>query len=110
LVEQAEAARAAGCSWDEIGEALGLSDDSGEEPRAEVAFAEIVEGRRSSRSWPRFEAPSMSWRCGSCGEWVRDYGTGDSSHPSDQESGHAPSCARHVADVAAWKSRTGWDE
>src|SRR3954466_11004115 len=87
LVEQAEAARAAGRTWDEVDEALGLSDAEGEDSRAEVAFAEIVEGRSRERSWPSLPASSTSWRCGSCGERVTDRGPYDSSHPSDQESG-----------------------
>ena len=109
LVEHARAARASGCSWDEVGEALGLSDGATDEPRAEAAFAEIVSGRRSEDYWPSFRAPSTYWRCGSCEELVTDYGPTDSSHPEDQESGHAATCARHEAALAAWRERTGWE-
>jgi hypothetical protein len=110
LVDQARAARAAGRSWDEIGEALGLSDGAADEPRAEAAFTEIVEGRRAQTYWPTFRAPSTCWRCESCGEPVADHGPTGSSHPDDQESGHDESCERHAAALAAWRTRTGWDE
>lgn len=110
LVEQARDARAAGRSWDEIGEALGLSDGAADEPRAEAAFAEIVEGRRAGPAWRSLQTPSTYWRCGSCGELVTDYGLTGSSHPDDQESGHAETCARHQAALAAWRADTGWDD
>ncbi|MCF7553769.1 hypothetical protein [Pseudonocardia sp. WMMC193] len=108
LVEQARDARAAGRTWDEIGEALGLTDS--DEPRAEAAFADIVEGRRANAHRRSFRSPSTSWRCGSCGQLVTDYGPTDSSHPDDQESGHADTCARHRAVLAQWRIDTGWDD
>ncbi|MCE3552408.1 hypothetical protein LWC33_13170 [Pseudonocardia sp. RS11V-5] len=110
LVEQAREARAVGRSWEEIGEALGLSDGAADEERAEAAFAEIVEGRRAESYWPSVRSPSTSWRCGPCGELVTDYGLSGSSHPDDQESGHADTCTRHRAALAAWRADTGWDD
>jgi hypothetical protein len=110
LVEQARAARAAGSTWDEIGEALGLAGGVDDEPRAEAAFTEVVEGRRREEFWPTFRSPSTYWRCSGCGELVTDYGPGVGSHPSDQETGHDESCARHQGEVRAWQTRTGWDE
>jgi len=109
LVGQARDARAAGSSWDEIGEALGLPDTAADEPRAEAAFADLVEGRRVNAQWRSFRSPSTSWRCGSCDELVTDYGPTHSSHPDDQESGHADTCARHRAALAQWRIDTGWD-
>jgi hypothetical protein len=110
LGEQASDARAAGRSWDEIGEALGLSAGAADEPRAEAAFGEIAEGRRAEPAWRSFRTPSTYWRCGSCGELVTDYGLTGSSHPDDQESGHAETCARHRAALATSRADTGWDD
>ncbi|GAA2870921.1 hypothetical protein GCM10010472_30320 [Pseudonocardia halophobica] len=107
LVDAVEAARAAGRSWDEVGEALGLPDT--DEPVGEVAFALVVEGREPERAREMFRVPSASWRCGACGELVRDQGPFE-SHPADVESGHAADCTRHLADVQAWRERTGWEE
>jgi hypothetical protein len=110
LVEQARDARAAGRSWDEIGEALGLPNGAADEPRAEAAFDEVVENRRAEPVRRSFEAPSTYWRCGSCGGLVTDYGMSGSSHPDDQESGHAETCARHHAAIATWRTDTGWSD
>lgn len=107
LVDAVGAARAAGGSWDEVGEALGLPDDGG--PVGEVAFAFVVEGREPERSRELFRLSSTSWRCGSCGELVSDRGPFE-SHPVDNESGHTFDCARHLADVQAWRERTGWED
>ncbi|GAA4536938.1 hypothetical protein GCM10023175_04520 [Pseudonocardia xishanensis] len=109
LVEQVRDARAAGRSWDEVGEALELSDGTTDDPRAEAAFAEVVEGRRAEPTWHSFRTPSTYWRCRSCGELVTDYGPIGSSHPDDQESGHATTCTRHQAALARWRADTGWD-
>ncbi|WP_220187084.1 hypothetical protein, partial [Pseudonocardia pini] len=97
----------AGRSWEEVGEALGLPDDG--EPVGEVAFAFVVEGREPERPRELFRLSSTSWRCGSCGELVSDRGPFE-SHPVDNESGHTDDCARHLADVQAWRERTGWED
>lgn len=55
-----------------------------------------------------FDRLSTSWACTSCGARVHDKGP-FSGHPIDDEEGHDPGCARHVADIAAWRERTGWD-
>jgi hypothetical protein len=107
LIDTVEAARAAGRSWDEVGEALGLPDDG--DPIGEVVFALIVEGREPQRPRELFWLPSTSWRCASCGELVQDRGPFE-SHPDDNESGHTDDCARHRADVQAWRARTGWED
>jgi hypothetical protein len=107
LVDSVEAARAAGRSWDEIGEALRLPGDG--DPVGEVAFALIVEGREPQRPRELFRVPSTSWRCASCGELVQDRGPFE-SHPDDNESGHTDACARHRADVHDWRERTGWED
>jgi hypothetical protein len=107
LIDMVDAARAAGRSWGDVGEALGLSDDG--DPVGEVAFAFIVEGREPQRPRELFRVLSTSWRCAFCGELVQDRGPFE-SHPDDNESGHTDACARHRADVQAWQTRTGWDD
>jgi hypothetical protein len=95
----AEQARGAGRTWEEIAEALGLAADQFDEPRCELAFALIAENRPLPfrESFHRLDA---WWQCGSCGERVRDHGPFD-GHPANNESGHAPSCRRHAAEIAA---------
>jgi len=75
-----------------------------------VAFAEIVEGRRPEADRQSVEASSTYWRCCSCSELVTDYGTGSSSHPDDQETGHGETCARHGAALSKWRNDTGWED
>lgn len=107
----ARAARAAGRSWDEIGGALDLPDYEFDS-RAEITFTWLVEGREpdpDTDALPTFRAPSTHWRCSSCDQPVTDRGPFE-SHPDDNETGHAPGCARHQADVAAWAARTGWED
>ena len=111
LNEHARDARAAGRSWDEIGAALDLPDYEFDS-RAEVAFVWLVEGREpepETGAIPASRTPSSWWRCGSCAQQVTDHGPFE-SHPDDNEIGHAPDCARHLADVAAWRARIGWED
>ncbi|MEU8495007.1 hypothetical protein [Pseudonocardia alni] len=110
LYDYARSARAAGRSWDEIGAVLGLP--TGGVPVGEAAFDWLVCGRvpDPEREGIRsFRTPSAFWRCSTCGEQVTDDGPFE-SHPTDNETGHADSCARHRADLAAWAELTGWDE
>lgn len=106
LDRQATDARAAGRSWDEIGEALGLPDEAAgaDRPRGEAAFEWLVAGREPEPPdrGGLFREPVTSWRCGTCGALVSDRGPFE-FHPDDQESGHAQGCARHAAEVAVWR-------
>ncbi|GAA1858722.1 hypothetical protein GCM10009836_43700 [Pseudonocardia ailaonensis] len=97
----AEQARAGGRSWDEIGEAIGLEEAGAE--RGELAFGLVVENRPLPFH-PPFELISAWWRCGSCGERVRDRGPFE-ANPANTESGHASSCRRHAAEIAAYRMR-----
>ncbi|ALE82468.1 hypothetical protein [Pseudonocardia sp. HH130629-09] len=112
LYDHARAARSAGRSWDEIGAALELPDYEFDS-RAEVTFAWLVEGREPAPAHrdpvPVFHPPSSSWRCGTCAALVTDRGPYE-SHPDDNETGHASDCTRHIAAIAAWKTRTGWED
>lgn len=96
-------AREAGRSWDHIGEALGVDDDE-DRTRAERAFDEVA-GHVDS-----FGGRRMWWRCPACGAGVTDRGPYASSHPDDIEAGHAETCTRHAAGIAAWRARTGWED
>jgi hypothetical protein len=103
-------ARAAGKTWDEVAEALDIEpDEDNYSSRAELAYRHIVEreqlpvARRNNWS---IHDPHTSWRCRSCKELVIDRGPFE-SHPDDRESGHAESCARHTAAVAAWQKELG---
>lgn len=105
LYDYARAARAAGRSWDEIGDALDLPEAE-YRSRGEEAFVWLVEGREPEPdSPPLYRTPSVYWRCSTCGQQVTDRGPFE-SHPSDNESGHAEGCTRHTGDVAAWTERT----
>lgn len=101
-------ARAAGRTWDEVADALGLANphtaaEDDELSPAQRAFEEVVVTRAP------FRAPRVWWTCGPCGEVVTDFGPYE-SHPANNEDGHAHSCRRHRADVAAWRCRTGGDQ
>lgn len=111
--EWAEKARAAGTSWDEVGEALGLLREGQGFSRAEAAFEYVADGRplpaNDTGEWRSSAPRNVYWPCESCGRRVVDRGPYE-SHPDDNESGHAEGCERHAAEVAAWKVRTGWDD
>jgi hypothetical protein len=106
-------ARGHGHTWTELAGALGLTRDADEAgiPDEEAAFCWATTGRidgdRPNPVWG-YE-PRRSWRCASCQERVTDHGP-FTGNPDEEETGHAPGCARHTADVDAWRTRHGWDE
>lgn len=93
-------ARAAGRSWAEVADAIGLTGV--DEP--EVLAFEQVAGDRD-----RVGGGRVWWRCASCAQRISDTGP-FCSHPADTETGHTPGCARHAAEIAAWATRTGWED
>lgn len=101
----AEQARGGGRTWEEVAEALGLDEAGFDAPPAQLAFGLVAENRplpfRES-----FERLDAWWSCGSCGERVRDHGPFE-ANPADNETGHAPTCRRHAADIAAARIREG---
>ncbi|MFI6325095.1 hypothetical protein ACIBG8_46795 [Nonomuraea sp. NPDC050556] len=103
IYRQAQHARSAGHSWQQIGETLQLPDTNG--PLAEAAFEYFTDEPVS------FSTPSFSWRCpaSSCGNMITDHGPYE-SHPDDCERGHAPGCARHAAALAAWQAAHDGDD
>jgi hypothetical protein len=106
-------ARGAGHTWAELAGALGLTEDAEREgiPVDEAAFHWATTGRIDGdgphQVWG--DHPYRSWRCAACREWVHDRGPFN-GNPDDDETGHAPGCARHTADLAAWRTRHGWDD
>lgn len=104
-----ETARGAGRSWDDIGEALRIEAGESGATRGELAFALVIEGRplpeRAERSfWS--ERPRARWTCGSCGQRVVDDGPYEAA-PFNNEDGHTPDCARHAAEIAAYRAEWG---
>lgn len=100
------AAREAGYSWPDIGNALGL--DPGDEARqasesvAEAAFT-YAAGRPDTEMACRY-GRSVAWTCGSCGQVIFDRGL--CNGPADDERGHAQGCPRLTATIAAWDAES----
>lgn len=100
-------ARAGGSSWDDVAEALGVGqDDAGQWSRAELAYLHLVEGHSLQPDQQRYWPTSASWCCGCCEQQVTDRGPFMAA-PQDNETGHAPDCARHAAQVAAYRAERG---
>jgi hypothetical protein len=108
IAEYATAARAAGRSWDEVAAVLGVQEGP-YNSRAEVVFGGLIEHRplpvEERNGWG--ERSTARWTCGTCGGRVTDSGPFE-GHPADNESGHADTCARMGAEVAAYRRRWGW--
>jgi hypothetical protein len=112
LGEHIDRARGAGHTWTDLAGALGLTKDAEREgiPDGEAAFCWATTGRIDGDRGPFWGyEPRRSWRCASCEERVTDHGPFN-GNPDDDETGHAPGCARHTADLAAWRTRHGWDD
>lgn len=101
------AAREAGHSWQDIGNALGL--DPGDEARqasesvAEAAFT-YAAGHPDTEMARRY-GRSVAWTCGSCDQVIFDHGLCDG--PAEDERGHTGNCPRLAATIAAWDAE--WD-
>jgi hypothetical protein len=97
-------ARGEGVPWSELATPLGIAaePDDGWSP-AEAAFRLVA----PSPSLP-FDAVSVRWDCASCGQWITDKGPYN-GHPADDETGHADTCARHAAEITAWRRAWGDD-
>lgn len=101
------AAREAGHSWQDIGNALGLipggdAQQAGETV-AEAAFT-YAAGHPDTETARRY-GRSVTWRCGSCDKVIIDHGL--CNGPAGDERGHAQNCPRLAATIAAWDA--GWD-
>ncbi len=91
------AARAAGTSWAELADTLGV--DGGE------AAYRVAVGPDDGWAW--YQRQDVYWRCSACAELVTDSGPYE-AHPANNETGHADGCARHLAEIAAYQAT--WDE
>ena len=98
--EHAARARGLGSTWLQIADAAGL--DTGDEPwtRAHAAF-ELAAGAAASR----WRDPSAVWTCRSCGQRVT--GHGPEAPQGQDEIGHANTCTRRNAQLAACQAI--WD-
>lgn len=104
--EYAQQARADGHSWDAIAEALGVERAEGPLSRGERAYLHVVEDRPLYTEGPgqRWGSPQVAhWRCSSCGQHVTDRGPFEAA-PDNNEEGHASGCARHAAEVEAYRA------
>ncbi len=98
-------ARQDGATWQQVGEALGLAAD-GEQDGYDLAVAAYEHAAGPSDAWHQ---SSFSWGCTACGSAIADRGPYE-SHPDDNERGHADTCRRHAAAVAAWQAeRDAWE-
>lgn len=86
-------------SWQDIGIALGFSDD----PEAGISAAEAAYtyAAGTTPAWRSF-----AWVCLQCRATIIDHGP-EAGHPADCEQGHADDCTRLAAAVAAWTAL--WD-
>jgi len=106
----AEQARADGHSWDAIADALGLAQVEGPLSRGERAYLHLVDDRPLHTDDPDYRwsrSPVAHWRCSTCGQYVTDRGPFEAALFNNEE-GHAPECARHAAEIAAYRAE--WDE
>jgi hypothetical protein len=96
---QVRRAREAGVSWADLAPVLDAED-------GQAAFEWATGGAEDS--WRR---AAVTYRCPSCGGLVSDYGPYE-NHPDDNESGHAPDCARHLAALVTWFATNAddWDD
>jgi hypothetical protein len=109
--EYALAARADGRSWDEIAGALGVEQGEGAVVRGERAYLHLIEDRPLYADDPELswaQRAAAHWRCGSCNQYVTDQGPFEAS-PEANEQGHAPGCARHAAEMAAYRRSANSD-
>lgn len=95
MVEFACSARADGHTWDEVAEALGLTEDDGAAP-AVRAFEWAM------RCWAASDASYLAWECATCGKRVQDHGP-YYADPQDVERGHALDCARWRRAIEAYR-------
>jgi hypothetical protein len=90
-------ARGAGHTWLEIADATGLAPHTQPWQRELAAF-DLVAITLSNR-----DHRSTSWRCATCRQIVTDHGP-DAAR-GDDEHGHATTCTRRLAQLAAWEAQ-----
>ena len=105
--EYIRAARAAGHSWEQIGQALGVvpngdADQAG--PTVAEAAYTYAAGSPYTDTAIRY-GRSFLWRCRSCDQAISD--RGPIAGPAGDEPGHAGDCPRLATAVAEWNA--GWE-
>lgn len=95
LTGRVQACRAAGVTWQEIGEGLDLQPLARvlDRPLAEIAFEHVTGGAGSHSDHP---GPMLRWTCPKCGREIGDYGPAESDRAHTQQS-HAEDCPRRSA-------------
>jgi hypothetical protein len=96
-------ARAAGLTWDMIGDALGLL------PYASANQIGVGEQALdyALTYWTGRGPRTYTWDCPACQQTVTD--RGPYPDPPERESGHDPACPRRAAELTAWeKHRPRW--
>jgi hypothetical protein len=91
-------ARGDGWGWHEIGQLL-LDHEPDDRSFAEAAYEFVT----SPMQQGTFDRAHTRWRCSTCGRGVTDFGPYE-RHPDDAERGHAPGCARYLAEVEDWQT------
>ncbi|HEY1319906.1 MAG TPA: hypothetical protein VGF32_06645 [Streptosporangiaceae bacterium] len=100
-------ARETGHSWDQIGQALGVTPNADTDQTglsvAEAAYT-YAAGSAHTDAAVRY-GRSFVWRCRSCDQVISDRGL--IAGPADDEPGHTSACPRLAAAVAEWNA--GWE-
>ena len=100
-------AREAGHSWDQIGQALGVTPNADADQAglsvAEAAYT-YATGSPYTDTAVRY-GRSFTWRCRACDQAISDRGL--IAGPADAELGHTGNCPRLAAAVAEWDA--GWE-
>lgn len=98
------AAREAGHTWHQIGRALALTPggdpDQAGDTLAEAAYT-YAAGSPSTPAAIRY-GRTFGWTCSACDQTITDRGL--CSGPADDEHGHARTCSRLAATIAAWEA------
>jgi hypothetical protein len=102
-LEYVRKAREDGHSWHEIGAALELGADAAQRG---VSLAEAAYDYAADEPSSTYDPRSVPWTCPACLEVISDRGP-DAGHPADAEPGHADSCTRLAATIAAWHASWG---
>jgi hypothetical protein len=106
-------ARGAGLSWEQIGDALGLTkaaedaDESLSLAAWRYAAMRVMPGEPDPDSaWRCGRGPTADWRCRECTGAIHE--AHPDNGPVEAQQGHLPGCARYASLVAEAQAR--WDE
>jgi hypothetical protein len=103
IAEYAGKARGDGVPWRDLAPVLDLDLDEYDD--AGICAFKAIAPRPSQP----FDQVYTTWTCASCDQFITDYGPYDGD-PTEEEKGHADTCARYNAEVAAVRARWENDE